>query len=294
MYSPLISLCKSILRAFARPRRLALYCCVFAMAMLTACSNQVNLQTGLNDADANEILSLLTRSGVDAQKVTGKDGVTLTVDAGDLSRATMSMRQAGLPRRNLSNLGAIFKKEGMISTPLEERVRYIHGLAEELEDTVQQFDHVIAARVHVVLPERVAPGEPVQPSSAAVFVKYYAPIDEDTLLPRIRNLVASSIPGLSGEAGRNKVSVILEASEPLQPVFVEWTQVGPFRVLAASSGTLMWTLGGCAALLLLVLAGLVWVLLKYHPTLMPRLRAHFGKPARFDEANAEAGEGGAS
>jgi type III secretion protein J len=213
--------------------------------LLSACSKTVDLQTGLTNSDANEIVSLLNRNGIEAQKRIGKDGVALVVPEADISRATEAMQAAGLPRRNLSNLGQMFKKDGMISTPLEERVRYIYGLSSELEFTLQQFDHVVGARVHVVLPERIAPGEPIQPSSAAVFIKYRGQVDEDIMIPRIRNLVAGSIPGLVGEDGKSKISVVLVGAEAVAPT-VEWTTVGPFRVQRDSAGTLSACLIGLA------------------------------------------------
>ena len=230
------------------------------LLLMWGCSQVSNLQTNLQEADANEIVALLRHNGIEAKKIPTKEGVTLTVRETDVPRATDIMRAAGLPKRSLSNLGTVFKKEGMISTPLEERVRYIHALSEELEFTLQQFDHVVSARVHVVLPERIAPGEPIQPSSAAVFVKYTAPFDEDTNIPRITNLVASSIPGLSGVEGRSKVSVVL-APAGAAPAGVEWESVGPFVVQSESASGLMWTLSlltitslaGVAAILSLAL-----------------------------------------
>lgn len=265
---------------------LARLCMVCLLAALCACGKMVDLQTGLNDADANEIVTLLNRHGIKAEKRPTKEGVVLAVKDSDIARATQAMHAAGLPRRSLSGLGQVFKKEGMISTPLEERVRYIHGLSAELEFTLQQFDRVIAARVHVVLPERVAPGEPIQPSSAAVFIKYRPPLDEDTIVPRIRNLVASSIPGLSGEEGRSKVSVVLTASEASAPD-VEWTTVGPFRVMADSAGVLSGTL---IVLLLIGLAGLgfgAFTLVKRNPALVARVMKRVTKaPA----ATADAGK----
>ena len=226
---------------------------VSLLLLMWGCSQVANLQTNLQDTDANEIVALLRHSGIEAKKITAKEGVTLTVRETDVSRATDIMRAAGLPKRSLTNLGTVFKKEGMISTPLEERVRYIHALSEELEFTLQQFDHVVSARVHVVLPERIAPGEPIQPSSAAVFIKYTAPFDEDTNIPRITNLVASSIPGLSGVEGRSKVSVVL-APAGAAPKSVEWESVGPFVVQSDSVSGLMWTL---ALLALTSLAGVI-------------------------------------
>jgi type III secretion protein J len=233
---------------------------VSLLLLLWGCSQVANLQTNLQDADANEIVALLRHSGIEAKKITAKEGVTLTVREADVSRATDIMRAAGLPKRSLTNLGTVFKKEGMISTPLEERVRYIHALSEELEFTLQQFDHVVSARVHVVLPERIAPGEPIQPSSAAVFIKYTAPFDEDTNIPRITNLVASSIPGLSGVEGRSKVSVVL-APAGAAPKSVEWESVGPFVVQSDSVSGLTWTLISLALTSLAGVIAIFWLAL---------------------------------
>ena len=169
-------------------------CCAFVLA---GCSQEVNLQTGLRDTDANEIVALLSRYGIEVKKMPAKEGITLSLKDSDISRATDLMQSAGLPRRNRTNLGETSKKDGMISSPLEERIRYIYGLSQELEATLEKFDNVISARVHVVLPERVAPGEPILPSSAAVFIKYREPFDADSNLYRVRSLIAGSIPGLS-------------------------------------------------------------------------------------------------
>lgn len=231
----------------------------FSLAILVGCSQVANLQTNLDDSEANEIIALLSRQGIEVRKQPSKEGVTLTVEAPDLARATDIMRAAGLPKRHLSNLGQVFKKEGMISTPLEERVRYIHGLSQELEYTLQNFDNVISARVHVVLPERVAPGEPIQPSSAAVFIKYREPFDIDTSMPRIRNLVASSIPGLSGNSDQSKVSLVF-APGAAAPKSISWENVGPFKVEESSASSLRWTLLGslflsiCSCIVLVMFA----------------------------------------
>lgn len=227
--------------------------------LLWGCSQVANLQTNLDDADANEIVALLNHYGIEAHKIPTKEGITLTVPESDVPNAADIMRAAGLPKRTLSNLGTVFKKEGMISTPMEERVRYIHALSDELEFTLQQFDHVVSARVHVVLPERIAPGEPIQPSSAAVFIKYHEPFDEDTNIPRITNLVAASIPGLSGEEGRSKVSVVLApTSEPRK--VIDWESVGPFKVESTSARSLKWTLGILGALSVVSITGMLLML----------------------------------
>lgn len=46
--------------------------------LLSACTKMVPLQTNLKDADANEIVHVLTRNGIDVQKQRDKEGVTVT------------------------------------------------------------------------------------------------------------------------------------------------------------------------------------------------------------------------
>ena len=267
----------------SRAGLLALFC----LFMLSACSERINLQTGLADSDANEIVALLNRSGIDAKKQLSKEGVALTVKEADISRATEAMLNAGLPRRKLSNLGTIFKKEGMISTPLEERVRYIHGLSSELETTLQQFDNVISARVHVVLPERIAPGEPIQPSSAAVFVKYQVPFDVDAAIPRMRNLVASSIPGLANETGKSKVSVVLVPVESSHNM-IEWVAVGPFQVQADTANSLRATLWGLCLLALMSLGCAIAAILANKPQALNWFKQGVEKMSAFNPLDYQA------
>ncbi|MGI4937767.1 MAG: type III secretion system inner membrane ring lipoprotein SctJ [Janthinobacterium lividum] len=267
------------------------------LLVLGGCTKMANLQVGLTDNDANEMVLVLTRIGIAVEKQKNKEGVTLVVKEEEISRATEAMNAAGLPRRNLSNLGEVFKKQGMISSPMEERIRYIHGLSEELESTLRQFDNVISARVHVVLPERIAPGEPIQPSSAAVFVKYRAPMDEDVVTPRIRRLVASSIPGLANDEGRSKVSVVMMLGEEA-PAAIQWSSVGPFMVAMHSAGPLMWTLLALGALSLVGPAMGLFLLAKRNPRFAALLeqrakvkKARKAKKARLliEQAKAAAG-----
>lgn len=209
---------------------------ILALFCLTACSRKVELQTNVLENDANEMVGVLLKSGVFAEKKTNKDGATVMVPEADIGRAMSILTANGLPRKQITGLGEIFKKEGMISTPLEERARYIFGLSQELEKTLSQIDAVVSARVHVVLPERIAPGEPIMPSSASIFIKHKKGFDIDLMTPRIRSMVSTSIPGLS-DLQKDKISIIFVDSQDVK-IGLEWTMVGPVRVDATSAATL--------------------------------------------------------
>ncbi len=178
--------------------------------VLAGCESSVQLFANMSERDANEVIASLKEAGIDARKLPGKEGVNLEVDQPSVARAIAYLNAEGLPRERRSNMGDVFRKEGLISSPLEERARYLWALSQELSETISQIDGIVRARVHVVLPERSAGSDPAMPSSAAVFVKYRRGVNLDDATPQIRRLVASSIPGLQAD----KVTVVLVATGP--------------------------------------------------------------------------------
>jgi type III secretion protein J len=212
--------------------------------LLAACSRHVELMASIAEPEANEVIAALQNAGIAADKTPGKEGmVGISIEAAQVGRAMDLLRSKGLPRERHAGMGQVFKKEGLISSPLEERARYIYALSQELDATLSQIDGVVVARVHVVLPERGAIGDPVLPSSAAVFIKYQDGYNLDALQPQIRRLVNNSIPGLAPE----KISIVLFSSQaPAAP--------RPAAAPPASNMPLNAVLAACA-LAVLALAG---------------------------------------
>jgi len=187
--------------------RILLLCLV--PLMLGACGGQVELLSQVSESQANDVLGALIKRGVAAEKVAGKEGrVSVKVPHDSVSRAIEIMHAQGLPREARANMGDVFKKEGLISSPTEERARLVFALSQELSGTIAKIDGVIDAQVHIVLPERGGFGEQGNPSSAAVFIKHQDTVSMEAVVPQIRRLVANSIPGLSFD----KVSVVLVPS----------------------------------------------------------------------------------
>jgi type III secretion protein J len=185
---------------------------LLAALALTACTKQVELMSNIPEREANEVMAALQNAGIQADKTPGKEGmVTLAIEADKVGRAVDLLRSKGLPHARYEGMGQVFKKEGLISSPVEERARYLFALSQELGATLSQIDGVMIARVHVVLPERGAVGDPTMPSSAAVFIKHQDGYNLDVLQPQIRRLVGNAIPGLTSE----KISIVLFNSMPV-------------------------------------------------------------------------------
>ncbi|WAC75187.1 type III secretion inner membrane ring lipoprotein SctJ [Roseateles sp. SL47] len=181
---------------------------------LAACESGAELYGGLSERDANDITAALSDHGIHAQKTAqGKQLFSVTVPSSDFSRSVALLHAVGLPNSSFARMGDIFKKDGMISTPTEERARFLYALSQELESTLSQIDGVVLARVHPVLPERVVPGEPVLPSSCSVLIKHVPGWDTTAYEARVRKLVLASIPGLADTP--EKIAVVFVPSEAL-------------------------------------------------------------------------------
>ena len=237
-------------RALQRTLRNALTVVVVALC-LAACKN--DLFTKQTESDANSMVSALLENGIDAQKQTPDGGKTwsIAVDQDDVVRSLAVLRAQGLPQEKFVNLGDMFKKEGLISTPTEERVRFIHGVSQELSATLSQIDGVIAARVHIVLPNNDPMAAAVKPSSASVFVKYRPQANLTALTPAIKNMVARSVEGLAYD----NVSITLVPGAMIAP-----------PPPPSSAGRVI---GGLIAVaVVLLLAGIGWVVLR-RPAWLP-------------------------
>ena len=181
--------------------------------LILGCGKEVELYRNLGEMEANQMIAELDSGKIKARKEHMKGGVTVFVAEKEMSAAVQRLDRKGLPRPPRVNLGEIFRKEGVISTPLEERACYIHALSQELETTLSHMQGITFARVHVVLPERIAPGEPFQAASASVFIQHQKNVDVDVLIPSIQKLVSASLPGMTNADSRKVVVVLLPTEE---------------------------------------------------------------------------------
>jgi type III secretion protein J len=174
------------------------------------CACQSDLYTKLSEAEANEMVALLLRNGISASVGIAKDGTKVVrVEDGYFADAVSLLNEAGLPKPKFATMGDVFADTKLISSPTEERARFIYATSQELSKTLSEIDGVISARVHLVLPKNDPLKEDYKPSSASVFIKHDAAASVSPLLPQIKTLVANGIEGLNYD----RVSVVFVPGE---------------------------------------------------------------------------------
>ena len=163
---------------------------------------KVELYTGLPEQEANEMLALLLKHNIESEKQPGKDNTaSLFIEERQTAQAVEILSNHGYPKKRFSSINDIFSDDGLVSTPFEERTRYIYGLSQEVSATLSQIDGVLVARFHVVLPTESSSGSSNKktefPASASVFIKYNADYDLTSYIPQMKSIVANAIEGLS-------------------------------------------------------------------------------------------------
>jgi len=175
---------------------------IFALT-LVACSQVIN--QGLSEDQANEILVVLERNGIQASKAQQEGGetvaFTISVPKRDAARAMQILRENDLPQQQAKGFNEVFAKTSLIPTAMEEKAMYLQAVCGELAKTIEAINGVVDARVHVVLPETDVLKQELQgPTTpkAAVLIKYKARRNgEMPYKPEdIRQLIANSVEAL--------------------------------------------------------------------------------------------------
>ncbi|GGB05713.1 EscJ/YscJ/HrcJ family type III secretion inner membrane ring protein [Brucella endophytica] len=235
----------AVMAASAPLRRLAGVAVLLLAPILSGC--QDDLYTNLPEREANSMVATLQRNGIPASRVLQEDGrMKVVVDSGRFAEAVAILDDAGLPKQEFASMGEVFKQEGLVASPTQERAKMLYALSEELSRTVSEIDGVLSARIHIVLPGNDPLKRESSPSSASVFIRHEAGLKIDPLIPQIKTLVANGIAGLAYE----KVSVVAVAAPAAKPASAAQPMVSflGLWMLESSVSRAMWMLGGLATL----------------------------------------------
>lgn len=232
--------------------------------LLAACSEQ-ELYSKLSERQANEMVAVLRGTGIEAEKKSQEGQFSVTTSRDDFSRAVQTLNAQGYPRDTFDTMGKVFKREGFVSSPLEERARLVHAMSQEISNTIANIDGVVTARVHLVMPERNPLIDKPQPAAASVFIKHRPDKNLAAQTAQIKALVVNSIEGLAYD----NVTVALFAAESLSPEPAK-SSASPSEQRQAALATPLLAGGGVGALALGG-GGLLWWRRRRSPAGVPTL-----------------------
>ena len=230
------------------------------LVLLTGC--EVQLYDNLDERQANEVLAALLEHHITASKAAGEEATyKVLVEESQFARSMQILDSRGLPQPRFDTFGDVFKKSGILSSPTEERARYVYALSQELSRTLSEIDGVLTARVHVVLPQESELGEAMVPAAVSVFVKYSEafPFDIPARTADVRKIVESSVQGLSAD----RIQIVMSPSSAaiLPQVDEGGAFVNVLGVRAARDSARSLVLVFCAlgVLVVLLLGGSGWL-----------------------------------
>ena len=184
---------------------------ILSVAVLAGCDEKATLFSNLEESQANSVMAALLGESIACAKTPGDEGAwNVQIDASDFAKAANLCERRGLPRRAHKGIGEVFKKTGMVSSPSEERIRFMDAISQDLAATISMIEGVVDARVHVVLPENDPFAKNALPSSAAVAIRARWDADLSDAIPQVKGLVKNAIEGLAFE----KITVTVFQDEP--------------------------------------------------------------------------------
>lgn len=152
------------------------------------------LFSGLDLEEAAEIAGRLDTANIRYNLEGG--GSAIFVDRAQVDDARMMLSEQGLPTQGSVGWEIFDKTEALGTTSFVQNINKIRALEGELARTISSLDMVKAARVHLNLPDRPLFQKDNQTPTASVIVSLRGSEMGPDKVRAIRNLVATSVPGL--------------------------------------------------------------------------------------------------
>ncbi|WP_413662001.1 type III secretion system inner membrane ring lipoprotein SctJ [Microbulbifer sp. CNSA002] len=175
---------------------------IVVCVLVSSC--KVDLYTGLEEQEGNEMLALLLSEGVSASKAAGKGGsITLLVEESQLTQAVELLSRHSFPRKKYATINEVFPQGGLIQSPMADSARYTFAMSQDIASTLSNIDGVLTAKVHLVLPaedgSKNSKSNTKTMVKASVFIKYDSRVAMKSYIPQIKAMVANSVDQLDYE-----------------------------------------------------------------------------------------------
>ncbi|MBF7141025.1 MULTISPECIES: EscJ/YscJ/HrcJ family type III secretion inner membrane ring protein [Pseudomonas] len=200
-----------------------------ALLALAGC-RQPSLLDGLDQLQANEVVSVLQRNNIAAVKQDkGKQGYSVQVEGADFAAAVDLLTTYALPSRPRVEVADLFPSDALVASPRAEKARLYSALEQRLEQSLSTLDAVAAARVHVSYDlDAGEGGRKAAPVHLSALVVYERDVDPQNLINDTKRFLRNSFT----QVDYDNISVVLNKRTP--------TQHAAPHVIARSGGWAAW------------------------------------------------------
>ncbi|WP_030127896.1 EscJ/YscJ/HrcJ family type III secretion inner membrane ring protein [Pseudomonas sp. QTF5] len=202
---------------------------------------QPSLLEGLDQQQANEVLSVLQRNNIAATKVdAGKTGYSVTIDQIDFSAAVDLLNLYSLPSKPRIQVAEMFPSDSLVASPRAEKARLYSALEQRIEQSLSVLEGVVSARVHVSYDlDAGEGGRKAAPIHLSALVIHERDIEPQLLITDIKRFLKNSFAGVEYD----NISVVLSQRSPTQ-------HVAPSVSATQSDSRWVWLLASLTAVLM--------------------------------------------
>jgi flagellar M-ring protein FliF len=170
---------------------------LFMIMFRLGTEEQSLLYSDLSPKDAAAVTEGLTTANVDFKL--SPDGSSIFVPRSKVAEARMRLASEGLPGQGSIGYEIFDKQSALGATTFVQNVNKLRALEGELARSIDSLDTVRNSRVHLVLPEKALFQTDAEPPKASVVVGLERGSLSERQVNAIRNLVGSSVEGLTTE-----------------------------------------------------------------------------------------------
>lgn len=209
--------------------------CLLFLLVFVACGKEALFQD-LEEREANEILVVLYKNGIEADKlmVEGTQEVTFAVQVprDKIQDARRILVENKLPRKKELGFSGICKEKGLIPTPEEEKCRKLLALKGEIINSLERIPGVIEADVVLNIPEvsefAAEDAEKKRPTASAVIHVRREEAGVDLREGNVQRFISNTVENLDPR----DVAVIISYADSPQKVVAQ----GPQGVTPSGNG----------------------------------------------------------
>lgn len=243
---------------------------ILMILLLTGCEQQ-DLLNDLDQKQANEVLAVLQRQNIYAEKFKeAKNTYTILVDERDFPAAVDWLKIYHLPARPDINVSELFPADSLVSSPRAEKARLYSAIEQRLEQTLRTMDGILSARVHVSYDiEAGEGGKEAAPVHLAVLAIYDRYDNAQNKVNEIKRFLVNTF----SEAKYENISVILTKGSEIQ-------QYAPTAKVQQNNWSQEKLLAGVIIIMLFLSGGITYVWCRREtiiPVIANKLQRHRNK-----------------